>query len=51
MDDYGLVQLGEHRFCTLGTGHCNGTGRFVHSWKRQADGWVITRILDDHATP
>ena len=50
MDNYGLVQLGEHRFCTPGTGKCNGTGRFVHLWKRDGDAWILTRIISyDHA--
>lgn len=49
MDGYGLLQFGEHRFCTVGSGACSGTGRFVHLW-RQADGnWQATRIISyDH---
>lgn len=50
MDNYGLVQLGEHRFCTPGTGTCNGSGRFVHLWKRDGEAWILTRIISyDHA--
>ena len=49
MDNYGLVQFGEHGFCTVGTTTCTGTGRFVHLW-RQTDGkWQATRIISyDH---
>ena len=49
MDGYGLLQLGEHRFCTLDTDTCTGTARFVHLW-RQVDGaWQATRIISyDH---
>lgn len=49
MDDYGLVQLGEHRFCTAGTEDCSGVARFVHLWKRTDDLWQATRIISyDH---
>lgn len=49
MNNYGLVQFGVHRFCTIGTSTCTGTGRFVHLW-RQTDGkWQATRIISyDH---
>jgi hypothetical protein len=49
IDHYGLLQFGEHRFCTVGTSTCTGTGRFVHLW-RQADGkWLATRVISyDH---
>jgi hypothetical protein len=49
MDNYGLVQFGEHRFCTIGTSTCTGTGRFVHLWRRTDGKWEATRIISyDH---
>jgi len=49
MDGYGMVQLGAHRFCTIDTGTCTGSGRFVHLWQRQGDRWRATRIISyDH---
>lgn len=49
MDGYGLLQLGEHRFCELATDTCTGAARFVQLW-READGaWQATRIISyDH---
>ena len=44
-----LAESGEHRFCTPGMGKCNGTGKFVHLWKREGATWVATRIISyDH---
>lgn len=49
MDNYGLVQFGEHRFCTFGTSTCTGTGRFVLLWQQADDKWQATRIISyDH---
>jgi Domain of unknown function (DUF4440) len=49
MDNYGLVQFADHRFCTVGTNTCTGVGRSVILW-RQTDGrWQATRIISyDH---
>jgi len=49
MDNYGLVQFGEHRFCTVGTSTCTGTGRFAHLWRQKEGAWQATRIISyDH---
>jgi hypothetical protein len=49
MDDYGIFQLGEHRFCTAGTDKCNGVARFAHLWKKTDGAWHATRIISyDH---
>jgi hypothetical protein len=49
MDDYGLLQLGEHRFCTADTKTCTGTARFVHLWRHADGAWQATRIISyDH---
>jgi hypothetical protein len=49
MDDYGLLQLGEHRFCTADTATCTGTARFVHLWRVTDGAWQATRIISyDH---
>jgi hypothetical protein len=49
MDNYGIVQFGEHRFCAVDTGKCTGVAKFVILW-RQVDGtWQATRIISyDH---
>jgi len=49
MDNYGIVQLGEHRFCEVGTDKCNGVARFVHLWQQTDGAWHATRIISyDH---
>lgn len=49
MDNYGIVQFGEHRFCTAGTTTCTGVARFAHLWKQQDGVWLVTRIISyDH---
>lgn len=49
MDNYGILQLGDHRFCTIGTDECNGVARFVHLWKKTDGVWHATRIISyDH---
>lgn len=49
MEHYGLVQMGEHRFCEIGTNKCTGKGQFVHLWRQTGDAWEATRIISyDH---
>lgn len=49
MDNYGMVQLGEHRFCQVDTNTCTGTGKFVHLWRKKDGVWQATRIISyDH---
>jgi len=45
--DYGAIQTGSHKFCRLENGvliNC-GTFKFLHIWKRTADGWKISRVV------
>jgi len=49
MEHYGLVQMGEHRFCEIGTNKCTGKGQFVHLWRKSGSTWEATRIISyDH---
>ncbi|HEY5807218.1 MAG TPA: nuclear transport factor 2 family protein [Povalibacter sp.] len=49
MENYGLVQLGEHRFCSPKTDKCEGVARFVHLWQKTDGSWHVTRIISyDH---
>jgi ketosteroid isomerase-like protein len=44
--NYGAMEIGAHRFCHPENGKDDcGTFRFVHVWKKQADGWKITRVI------
>lgn len=49
--DFGAVEIGTHRFCELGTGHCAGAARFIHLWQYNGGNWQITRVIsyDHHA--
>jgi hypothetical protein len=43
--DYGAIEEGEHRFCEIGTGACEGIAKFVIVWKQSGSHWRITRVL------
>ena len=43
--DYGAIEEGEHRFCELATGRCEGIAKFVMVWAREAGAWRITNVF------
>ena len=43
--DFGAISQGEHRFCQIATGTCDGRAEFTIVWKQQPAGWVMTRVL------
>jgi len=43
--DYGAIEEGEHRFCQLATGRCEGIAKFVMVWTKQGGAWRITNVL------
>ena len=43
--DYGAIEEGEHRFCELARGRCEGIARFVMVWARKDEVWRITSVL------
>lgn len=43
--DYGAIEEGEHRFCELATGRCEGIAKFVMVWAKQDGQWRITTVL------
>ena len=48
--DYGAIEIGAHKFCHTENGKLDcGVFKFVHVWKKQKDGWKITRVISyDH---
>ncbi|HSX59444.1 MAG TPA: nuclear transport factor 2 family protein [Tahibacter sp.] len=42
---YGAIEEGDHRFCSLATGECEGAAKFLMIWQQNADGWRLTRIV------
>ncbi|MFI4980581.1 MAG: nuclear transport factor 2 family protein [Nevskiales bacterium] len=48
---YGAMEIGDHRFCELASGKCEGMARFAMIWQQKGDAWRITRVLSfDHHT-
>ncbi|GAB3255963.1 nuclear transport factor 2 family protein [Chitinimonas naiadis] len=43
--DYGAVEVGEHRFCELASGKCEGIAKFVMVWQNNDGTWRVTRVL------
>lgn len=43
--DFGAIEEGEHRFCELASGRCEGIAKFVMVWRKDQDGWKLTRVL------
>lgn len=44
--DYGAIQTGEHTFCHIENGKNDcGKFKFLHIWKRGADGWKLARVV------
>jgi hypothetical protein len=42
---YGAIEEGEHRFCALATGRCEGIAKFVMVWAKRDGAWRITSVL------
>jgi len=51
--DYGAIEIGEHRFCQLASGKCEGVGKFVNIWQNRNGTWQMSRVIsyDHHAAP
>ncbi|MCK9541763.1 MAG: nuclear transport factor 2 family protein [Novosphingobium sp.] len=43
--DHGAIEEGEHRFCEIATGRCEGIARFVMVWAVRDGRWRITSVL------
>ena len=43
--DYGAIEEGEHRFCELASGGCEGIAKFVIVWAKRGSEWRITNVL------
>ncbi|HEY0178687.1 MAG TPA: nuclear transport factor 2 family protein [Dokdonella sp.] len=43
--DFGAIVEGEHRFCELASGRCEGIAKFVLIWRRDGDAWRVVRVL------
>ena len=43
--DFGAIEEGEHRFCELATGRCEGIAKFIIVWNKRGAAWRITNVL------
>jgi hypothetical protein len=43
--DFGAIEEGEHRFCELASGRCDGLAKFVMVWRQSEGQWQLTRVL------
>jgi hypothetical protein len=43
--DFGAIAQGEHRFCRISSGKCEGMADFVMVWRRKGETWQVTRVL------
>lgn len=42
---FGAIEEGEHRFCELASGTCEGSAKFVMVWQLSDGQWQLTRVL------
>ena len=45
LKNFGAIAQGEHRFCALASGKCEGMADFVMVWRKRGNSWQITRVL------
>lgn len=44
--DFGAIEEGEHRFCELASGQCEGSAKFLMIWEHTKNGpWQMTRVV------
>jgi len=43
--DFGAIEEGEHQFCDIATGKCEGAAKFLIIWKSLGKTWQITRVM------
>jgi Domain of unknown function (DUF4440) len=43
--DYGAISEGEHRFCELASGQCEGIAKFLMIWRNTNNTWQVTKVV------
>ena len=46
--NYGAVEMGEHGFYNKAEKNAIHYSRFVHIWKKESNGWKLTRVVSLH---
>ena len=42
---YGAIEEGEHRFCQVETGNCEGIAKFLMIWHNKNGKWQMTKVV------
>ena len=42
---YGALEEGEHRFCEIASGKCEGSAKFLMIWQLKDGQWQMTRVI------
>ena len=43
--DFGAIEEGEHIFCQVASGQCEGAAKFLMIWRHRNDRWLLTRVV------
>lgn len=43
--DFGAIETGRHRFCSMDGKKCDGQAEFTIVWRQDEDEWQVTRVL------
>ena len=43
--DYGAIEEGEHRFCQMPSGECEGGAKFLMIWEHKGEKWLMTHVV------
>ena len=42
---FGAIEEGEHRFCEVASGQCEGSAKFLMIWQHKGTQWQLTRVV------
>lgn len=51
LENFGAIQMGDHKFCPTGSNRCEGQGKYVNVWQRKGERWEMMRVLSYEHLP
>ena len=51
LEGFGAIQMGDHKFCPMNGGRCEGKGKYVNVWQRHGERWEMMRVLSYEHLP
>lgn len=51
LENFGAIQMGDHKFCPTGGNRCEGKGKYVNVWQRKGERWEMMRVLSYEHLP